>query len=433
MKKFLSLLVAFIMIFVVTACSSSSDTEGTEESSESSDTNEITVWAWDPNFNIKALEIAKEYYAEENPDLEVEIITSAQEDIVQKLNTSLSSGTTKGLPNIVLMEDYRAQSFLTAYPDSFHKITGSFNTEDFSPYKLAPTSIDGENYGLPFDTGATGLYVRTDYLEQAGYTVEDLTDITWDEYIEIGKVVKEKTGYSMLSLDSNDIGNIRYMMQSAGLWYYEEDGVTPFIAENPALKEAFEIYKKMADADLIYPSNDWASYLAAFNGGNVATVPTGNWITASIKAEASQSGKWAVTTLPRLSTVDGAVNASNLGGSSWYVLNIDGKDQATDFLAKTFGSNVDFYQDLITDVSAIGTYSPAAGGEAYQTEDEYFGGQQIIADFSEWSNNIPSVNYGANTYAVDDIVKVELQNYLNGKELDQALQDAQAQVESSLQ
>lgn len=433
MKKFLSLLVAFIMIFVVTACSSSSDTEGTEETSESSDTNKITVWAWDPNFNIKALEIAKEYYAEENPDLEVEIITSAQEDIVQKLNTSLSSGTTKGLPNIVLMEDYRAQSFLTAYPDSFHKITGSFNTEDFAPYKLAPTSVDGENYGLPFDTGATGLYVRTDYLEQAGYTVEDLTDITWDEYIEIGKVVKEKTGYSMLSLDSNDIGNVRYMMQSAGLWYYEEDGVTPFITENPALKEAFEIYKKMADADLIYPSNDWASYLAAFNGGNVATVPTGNWITASIKAEASQSGKWAVTTLPRLSTVDGAVNASNLGGSSWYVLNVDGKDEATDFLAKTFGSNVDFYQDLITDVSAIGTYSPAAGGDAYQIEDEYFGGQKIIADFAEWSNNIPSVNYGANTYAVDDIVKVELQNYLNGKELDQALQDAQAQVESSLQ
>ena len=30
---------------------------------------EINVWAWDPNFNIKALNIAAEYYAKENPDL----------------------------------------------------------------------------------------------------------------------------------------------------------------------------------------------------------------------------------------------------------------------------------------------------------------------------------------------------------------------------
>ena len=40
-----------------------------------------------------------------------EIVENAQEDIVQKLNTALGSGTTKGLPNIVLIEDYRAQSF----------------------------------------------------------------------------------------------------------------------------------------------------------------------------------------------------------------------------------------------------------------------------------------------------------------------------------
>ena len=47
--------------------------------------------------------------------------------------------------------------------------------------------------------------------------------------------------------------------------------------------------------------------------------------------------------IPRLN-LDGAVNASNLGGSSWYVLNIDGKENAAQFLADTFGSNVDFYQ-----------------------------------------------------------------------------------------
>ena len=54
-----------------------------------------------------------------------------------------------------------------------------------------------------------------------------------------------------------------------------------------------------------------------------------------------------------------------LGGSSWYVLDIPGKEKAAEFLGKTFGSNVEFYQKLITDVGALGTYLPAADSDAY--------------------------------------------------------------------
>lgn len=420
-------------MLILAACSSGSKETVGSDSNGSSGSKEITIWAWDPNFNIKAMNLAKEAYQAENPDLEIKIIENAQADIIQKLNTSLSSGTTKGLPNIVLIEDYRAQSFLQAYPDSFHEITGSFNPEDFASYKIAPTSLDGKNYGLPFDTGVTGLYVRTDYLKEAGFTLADLEGIDWNEYIEIGKKVKEVTGKQMLSLDPNDQGLIRVMIQSSGSWYLKEDGVTPFIAGNEALKKSFEMYKALLDSDIVKPISDWSQFLAGFNSGEVASVPTGNWITPSIKAEASQSGKWAVVPHPKLPGVDNSVNYSNLGGSSWYVLDVDGKEEATDFLAKTYGSNVDFYQDLVTEIGAIGTYIPAADGEAYKAADEFFAGQKIIFDFSEWVKEIPQVNYGLHTYAIDDILIVEMQNYLNGKDLDKVLEDAQQQAEAQLQ
>ncbi|WP_088052676.1 ABC transporter substrate-binding protein [Virgibacillus dakarensis] len=429
MKKVLSLFLFSILL--LTACSSGSDDNDQAEASK--DTNEITVWAWDPNFNIKAMEMAKEAYEAENEDVNINIIENAQDDIIQKLNTSLSSGTTKGLPNIVLIEDYRAQSFLQAYPDAFHKLTGSFNVDDFAPYKIAPTSLDSENYGVPFDTGVVGLYVRTDYLEEAGYSVEDLKDADWDKYIEIGKAIKDTTGKRMLTLDPNDLGQIRMMIQSVGSWYTKEDGVTPNIAGNEALKKAFEVYKDLLDADIVKPVSDWSQFLAGFNSGDVASVPTGNWITPSIKAEASQSGKWAVVPFPKLPDVEGSVAATNLGGSSWYVLDIPGKDKAVNFLTDTFGSNVDFYQDLVTEIGAIGTYAPAAKGEAYKTEDEYFGGQKIIADFSEWTEQIPQVNYGMHTYAIEDIMVVAMQDYLNGKDLDKVLEDAQKEAEAQLQ
>lgn len=428
-KKIITFLLASLLLLA--GCSSGAK-ESSSNSEEPKDSNEITIWAWDPKFNIKALEIAEKHYKTDNPDIKIKVIENAQDDIVQKLNTSLSSGTTKGLPNIVLIEDYRAQSFLQAYPDAFHKLTGTFNVDDFAPYKIAPTSINGENYGLPFDSGVAGLYVRTDYLEEAGYTVSDLQNIDWNKYIEIGKKVKEKTGKYMLSLDPNDLGIIRLMAQSSGSWYLKEDGTTPNLAGNETLKEAFNIYKQLLDVDIVKPISDWNQLLAAFNGGEVATVPTGNWITPSIKAEASQSGKWAVVPFPKIAEIPSSVNASNLGGSSWYVLDIPGKEKAVDFLTKTFGSNVEFYQELVSEIGAIGTYLPAAEGEAYKAADEYFGGQAIIADFSKWTGQIPKINYGSHTYAIDDILVVEMQNYLNGKEIDQVLEDAQSQAEAQI-
>ncbi|WP_077623264.1 ABC transporter substrate-binding protein [Sediminibacillus massiliensis] len=425
-KKNWLLMAALVSVLVLAACSSDDASGGSGDGGEEPD--KLTAWAWDPHFNIAALEIAKESY---EGDLNLEIIENAQDDIVQKLNTGLSSGSMKGMPNIVLIEDQRAQSFLQSYPDAFYPIDDYFNTEDFAQYKLAPTSLDGKQYGLPFDTGVTGLFFRTDYLEEAGYTMEDLTNITWEEYIEIGKDVKEKTGKDMISLDPNDLGLLRVMIQSAGSWYVKEDGKTVNLVDNEPLKKAFENYKAMIEADFVKANSDWSQFIAAFNSGDIATVPSGNWIAASIEAEESQAGKWAVAPIPKLN-MEGAVNASNQGGSSFYVLNVPGKEKAAEFLGETFGSNEEFYQNLVSEVGALGTYTPATDGEAYQSENEFFNNQKVTSDFSTWMEEIPPVNYGLHTYAIEDILAAEMQNYLKGKPLEDVLADAQAQAEAQL-
>lgn len=424
MKKLFALVLATMM--VTTACSSGGN--NTEGAAEGGSADKLVVWAWDANFNVKAMNTAKEAYG---GDTEIQIIENAQDDIVQRLNTGMSSGTNRGLPNIVLIEDYRAQSFLQAYPDMFYAIGDSFKTADFAEYKIGPTSADGEQYGLPFDSGVAGLFVRTDYLAEAGYSVDDLQNITWDDYIEIGTKVKEATGKDWITLDPNDLGILRMMIQSAGSWYVQEDGKTADLKDNAPLKEAFEVYKKMMDANIVRIHSDWSQYVANYNSGEVASVPTGNWFTSSITAAEDQSGKWAVVPMPKLVNND-SVNATNLGGSSWYVLNVPGKEQAAEFLGATFGSDSDLYQTLVQDISAIGTYLPAAEGEAYQAPNEFFGGQNVISDFATWTSEIPNVNYGMNTYAIEDILVVEMQGFLNGKTIDQAMADAQTQADTQI-
>ena len=219
MKKSLALLMV-CMLLLLTACGSKSGTKNTANNgttgTKGNEAKEITIWAWDPAFNIAALEVAKKKYAAINPDVKVNIVEYAQNDIIQKLNTGLNSGTTKGLPNIVLIEDYRAQGFLQSYKDSFKDLSSSIKGSDFADYKSGPTSLDGKQYGVPFDSGVTGLYFRTDYLEKAGYKLSDLQNIDWKQYIEIGKKVKEKTGKNLLTMDPNDLDKARSQVTIAG-------------------------------------------------------------------------------------------------------------------------------------------------------------------------------------------------------------------------
>ncbi len=237
----------------------------------------------------------------------------------------------------------------------------------------------------------------------------------------MGKEVKEKTGKQMLTVDPNDLGTIRMMIQTAGEWYLKDDGTTPNLAGNEAMADAFRVYKTMLDEGIAGIHSDFSQLLATIGEEKVVTVAQGNWITPSITAEEEQSGKWAVVPIPRLN-VPNAVNASNLGGSSFYVLNIDGKEKAAELLSNTFGSSEDFYQDLVSEIGAIGTYIPAAKGEAYKEKVEFFGGQETVADFSEWMEEIPGVNYGMHTYAIEDILVAEMQNYLNGQDIKEVLE-----------
>lgn len=159
--KIVCLLASLLALGVVLgACSS--------QSKSSSGKTELTAWAWDPNFNIKAIEVARDFYEKDNPNkIKLKITENAQDDIVQKLNTALSSGVTKGLPNIVLIEDYRAKSFLEAYPDSFFPLTDFFKASDFDSYKIKATTVGKVNYAIPLILGQQGfMFVRIYWSKQ---------------------------------------------------------------------------------------------------------------------------------------------------------------------------------------------------------------------------------------------------------------------------
>jgi lactose/L-arabinose transport system substrate-binding protein len=394
---------------------------------------QVTVWCWDPNFNGATMLEAAERYKATHPDFELNVVDFAKADMEAKLQAQLASGTTEGLPDIVLIEDYFAQRFLQSFVSAFEPLSDTIDMSVFAPYKVAISSLNGKSYSMPFDSGVTGFFYRSDYLAEAGYTDADLQDITWDQLIEIGQNVEAKTGHKLLSIDINDAGVLRILLQSAGSWYFSPEGEVT-IADNPVFKAALGTWQRVLQSGIYKPVAGWTEYTGAFTSGEVAGAITGVWMTATIKANPDQAGKWAVAPIPKLADVEGAGHASNLGGSSWYVLSsAPAKAEAMDFLSTVWGADVDFYQKILINQGALGSLTAARDGEAFKASDDFFGGQPVWQNFTTWLAAIPGVNFGTFTNEADQAVAAQLPALKDGGSLDDAIAAIDEQVRQQTQ
>lgn len=445
-KKVISLMLIGAMVASMAACGSNggsdngnaangNDTSAAAESDggASEGGNTLTVWTWDPAFNIPAIEEAGNIYKADHPDFKLKVVETLSDDCETKLITAAESGDLSTLPDIVLMQDNSYQKFVSIYPEAFTDLTDSgIDFSQFAAGKLSYSTVDGKNYGVPFDNGAVIGAYRTDYLEQAGYTIDDLTDIDWNRFIEIAKDVKAKTGKYMLSGQADSPDMVMEMLQSAGASLFDKDG-KPAMTDNAALKECISIYQKMVEEDVYYEVNNWDDYVSSITTGQVAGVINGNWISATIMGMKDTSGKWAITNMPKLIETPNATNYSNNGGSSWYITsNCKNKDLAIDFLKSTFAGSVKLYENILPTTGAIGTYAPAADSTAYQEPQEFWNNQPIFAKIVDFSLKTPTNNTSPYYYDGRNAIGTQIQNIMNGADVDQAIADAQAEVEFTM-
>lgn len=240
MKKRLIFLYSILSFALLVGCSSNNESSESGDFA-SSDEQTLTVWAWDTNFNIPIMEKAGEYYRKDGHDeIKVNVIEMSNEDTKQKMVSGFTSGVSEGLPDIVLMDDYDVQSYLTNYEGKFAELSDTIDFADFAEYKVENATYKEGIYAVPFDSGSAGLYYRTDYLSEAGYSEEDMKDLTWSQFVTIGEDVKEKTGkWFVAFIPNRGTHYLQMAMQSAGLWYFDEEGKI-FLKDNPAIREMID-------------------------------------------------------------------------------------------------------------------------------------------------------------------------------------------------
>jgi lactose/L-arabinose transport system substrate-binding protein len=432
------------MVASMAACGSSSSSSSStgsaageeqstgQASAQSDDENTLTLYAWDANFNIPALEAAADDYREKvNPDFELNIIEqSSSSDVETAITTAASAGNYETLPDIVLFQDHYIQSYVSDYPDAWIPVEGAdINWDDFGAEKLSYSTIDGVHYGVPVDGGTAIAAYRVDLLEEAGYTIDDLTGCTWDEFLDIGEAVYNATGKYLMTINSDGNDLIYIMLQAEGESWFK-DG-EPYVTENQTLLDIIDVLVEASQRNVLYMPNSWSEYTnTAIQGDMVAGVMNGNWIIPTIESVEANAGKWEITTIP---TFEGTEGYASNGGSSLYITaNCSKVDLAKDFLAKTFGSSTDTYDAALLASGVVSTYIPAAQSEVYSQGVEYFNNTPIYAEIAEWTANVPTIEQNDYHYTLREQLGSALINIINGADKMSSLQDAEDQVRFSM-
>lgn len=388
----------------------------------------LTVSAWDANFNIPALEAAAaDYKANVDPDFELEINTvSGSSDVENDMTTAGSSGDYSNLPDIVLFQDHYIQRYVADYPDAWQSLEGAdINWDDFGAEKLSYSTINGVHYGVPVDNGTAIFAYRVDLLEECGYTLADVTGITWERFIEIGEDVYAKTGKYMLSMDGSG-NDLPYMMlQAEGLSQFK-DG-EPFITKNEAMVKIISLLVEMQQKNILYLANDWTGYTdQTIMGDQVAGVMNGNWIIPTIEQVADNSGKWEITTMPTLTGAEGY--AANGGSSLYITANCQNPDLAKKFLAYTFGGSTETYDNALRNGGVITCCISAGQSDVYQEGVDFFNGQAIYSKIVEMGSHVPIVEQNDYHYTCRQYIGAAIQEILMGSDVETALQNAEDQL-----
>jgi len=160
----------------------------------------------------------------------------------------------------------------------------------------------------------------------------------------------------------------------------------------------------------------------------------------TVKSRPENAGKYMIIPTPLIQGVKGAANASNNGGSSWYVFaSSPNKALAVDFLKSVWATKSPateaFYNTILKGAGAMGTFLPDQNGSNYTARDEFFyKSQPIYKDFAKWMARVPVMKYTPNYVPMRTAVANAVLNYFQGKlsSVDETISAAEAEYKQTM-
>ncbi|MYL46704.1 extracellular solute-binding protein [Virgibacillus halodenitrificans] len=426
MKRFL---LSFLILGVVLAGCSNKTSSGNSEDDSKEVAGEITVWGWD--VAAATFKETVEMFKEEYPDVEVTVEDFGSGDLYEKLTVGLVSKGS-GLPDVVLMEDERIPGYVNQFPEGFLNLSEMGYEEHsdlFNDAKIQNVTQEGHLVAAPWDIGPAGVFYRVDLFEEAGVKAEDIE--TWNDYLEAGIKIEEKTGAKMLPIDiSNYDGIFQMMMQQQGLSYFDKDGNLALDTEEA--KKSMDMINKFYESDIVLNNSGWDGIVTATVNGDVATVPYGVWYTGTIMDQAPDlKGKWDMFYLPAFE--EGGTRYANVGGSSLLIPSYTDNKNAAYAFAEFFTTNDEAQLLGFENYGLFPSLKSTYDSEVLTQNSEFFNDQPIFKNFADIVDEVPKINLTKDYAQVTKVMaNTQASILMENKAVDKALADTIEQLKNEL-
>ncbi|WP_309064836.1 ABC transporter substrate-binding protein [Microbacterium sp.] len=387
---------------------------------------EITVWSWD--VGAVALERLAKEFEKKHDGTTVNVVDVGYDNAYDKMSVGFQAGT--GLPDVVTIETDQAAGYITQFPDGMLDLTPVLGDAeaDFDPFKWAAGSdAEGALRIAPWDSGTVALYYRTDIIEQAGVDIEAAD--TWDELVELGRTVKNKTGHTLLSLDLSAGGGFQMLLQQLGKGLFDENG--DIAIASPEAERVLTLLKDLNDAGLLKNVRGWDGRVTSAKDGDSAVTAEAVWWIGTLQGDAAEhAGKYGVLPLPAFD--EGGAHTSNNGGSGLAVPAQAKNPQLAAAFVEFALADAGNQASMMQNEGLFPSYLPALQDEQFSEPVEYFGGQPVYEVFAELTGEIPPIVYTADSAEASDVIANTVSAVvLNGADAKKALADAAKQLATS--
>lgn len=351
----------------------------------------------------------------ESPNIQVKSIhfNGNASDLIKKLETDVKAGNAPDL----------AQAGYSEIPELFTKGLLEDVTAEAGQYKgdfaegpYGNMTIGGKTFGLPQDTGPLVYYYNKAEFDKLGISVPK----TQSELIESAKKAAAQGKYIM-SFQADEAGNMLSGLAGAsGPWYTVENDAWKVDTQTSGSKAVAKVYQQLLDdkAATINPRWD-PSFDAALQKGELIGTIGAAWEAPLLMDSMADKGKgdWRVAQIG--DWFDNGEKTGPDGGSGVVALKgIKHKAEAMKFL--------DWFNTQIDDLTSQGLVVAATTGSAKTPASwsEFYGGQDVMAEFAAANGNLASFSYIPGFSAVGTAMKEKAADAADGKAKVETIFDA---------
>lgn len=374
----------------------------------------------------------------ENPERQIKLNVTVMpyDDMHNKLSIAVQSGT--GAPDIADIELGKFPDFLSGTPQ-----LEPLN-DVIDPYRdtIVKSRIDlyskaDVNYGIPTHVGASVAFYNTEILEEAGVNYQDI--VTWEDFKKAGIQVYEKTGKYMGTADTSAAWQASMLLAQQGADLTDDSG-NP-IVNSEAMVKAMTLLKDLQDNNVIATiaggQPDTEEAYGEFNAGNYATAFMPLWQMSRYTNYMSDLfGKIAIAPIP---VIEEGMPRSVGGGGTGTVVTKTAKDVqlAKDFLAfakLSLDANKEIWNTLGFDPVNMDVWDMKDVTHNAENQFVKYFVNNPFDVLNEIRDEIRLIKSTSASPTINNVLCTTTFNEIfeDGKDITEALNDAQKQIEQEL-